>query len=257
MDSNNHFLYVNNVTFDFNAKGTTVKLLDSFSSEFVSGKIYVLMGSNGCGKSTLLKILSGEIKASSGSIDFCSSSGKCNPSLDYMPQDYRQALFPWKTVQDNIYPWVQKYPILDNFFDFSNPRQENVVLDSLDTLNISSLALRYPYELSGGQQQLILLSRCLASPANIIVLDEPFSALDVKRRTTISQQLRKYWQTQDKIVICAIHEPDEVAILADEVLMFNGPPLELIEIVKRNLDDSESSESFRKRIVFKIQTLIH
>lgn len=222
--------------------GKKISVLNGFSCAFRSGQITVVMGRNGCGKSTLLKGLAGEIALSAGHLRF-DCDGQQQPDLEYMPQDYRQALFPWKLVHNNIRPWEPSPPI----------EREKALLEEDSALNLFGLtrvARSYPYSLSGGQQQMVLLARCLTAHTRVILLDEPFSALDVIRRASVAEYLRTQWRNSGKIVICIMHEPDEACVLADEVLLCTGPPLRLTERIIREGDalSGEAITSFRAKI---------
>ena len=225
------------------------QIVQGFSHTFQSGVVYVVMGRNGCGKSTLLKALTGELDASSGHVAFTCSAGRHALELEYIPQNYRQALFPWKTVRGNVRPWRSTA---------SGTNAGALDIDeALAAVGLESLGREYVFNLSGGQQQLVLIARCIVSAAQVLVLDEPLSALDVMRRSRISRFLRDYWKQSGKIVLCAMHEPDEVARLADEVLIFDGPPLTLARTVERRVDngDGQALAEFRDTLVRSIREL--
>ena len=185
---NSFFYYQNNFS-----------ILSNFSLQLTSG-ITVLMGPNGCGKSTLLRILAGLTRLDSGSVGWGHEGGKRIIACEYLPQDYRRALFPWRTVRGNLWPWSvgraasEVWPI---------PAAEN--LDAaLIALGLSNLSTRRPWRLSGGQQQMTLLARCVVSPAPLAVLDEPFSALDVVRREVAARVLRAAALSDGRVMVAAI-----------------------------------------------------
>jgi ABC-type nitrate/sulfonate/bicarbonate transport system ATPase subunit len=225
------------------------EIVHGFSHRFRSGVVYVVMGRNGCGKSTLLKTLTGELPHAAGRLTFSCTSGRHALALEYIPQNYRQALFPWKTVRGNVQPWRSAAGV-------KNPHALDIN-QALSAVGLESLGYEYVFNLSGGQQQLVLIARCLVSSAQALILDEPLSALDVMRRARLSSLLRDYWKQSGRIVVCAMHEPDEVARLADEVLLFDGPPLTLVRTVDRrtqNREDEDAAE-FRETLIQSIREL--
>lgn len=247
------------VTADYRTTHSNVPVLDHFSYEFQGGRSYVLMGPNGCGKSTLLRVLADEMHARSGAVSFKCRTGKHSWSVEYMPQDYREALFPWKTVRENIYPWhnegrVQAFSSLDNQQTPSrNLAGTSLVDQALVQFGLGGFADRFSSGLSGGQEQILLLARCTVSTARILLLDEPFSALDVVRRSAISQHLRQEWRGSGKVVISAMHEPDEAVMLADEILVFHGPPLRLAGVVARVSEGVEDTVHYREDVLALIR----
>jgi len=209
------------------------------------------MGPNGSGKSTLLKTLVGQMQPAFGSVLFQCSAGIHRADLEYIPQDYRQALFPWKTVRGNVRPWRDS----EERFATGGDDQRPSVEQALEWVGLDPVKDRYVFELSGGQQQLVLIARCMVSSANVLLLDEPFSAVDIVRRSRISSHLRDVWRNQGNVVICAMHEPEEAVTLADEVLIFHGPPFRLDSTVRRPAaaEDPAGPSLFRDLLLSGIQ----
>jgi ABC-type nitrate/sulfonate/bicarbonate transport system ATPase subunit len=228
-------------------------VLHNFSFDFQSGKIYALMGANGCGKSTLLRVLAGEMSPESGGVAFKGGPPGLARTIEYVPQDYRQALFPWKTVRDNVYPWRNGHRRVV-FGDDGRPGSESEVDRALGEFGLKAFTGRSPNDLSGGQQQTLLLARCTVSNAAVVLLDEPFSALDVLRRSAVARALRERWHESHRVIICAMHEPDEAAMFADEILVFRGPPLRLGGVVEREAA-AEGSASTHERLYNLIRDL--
>jgi NitT/TauT family transport system ATP-binding protein len=213
--------------------GDRVPVVERFSYEFEGGKVYVIMGSNGSGKSTLIRALAGELELLSGNTELRCLGSRHRGTVEYLPQDYRQAIFPWKRVRDNVSPW---------WTDDSCEGGSEAIESALRLVNLHGSAERYPYELSGGQQQLLLLARSLVSRARVILLDEPFSALDVIKRSQVSERIRGRWLSAGNIIICTMHEPDEAVSLGDEILVISGPPVALSSVISRS-DDMKNEES--------------
>lgn len=232
--------------------GVKGAVLDDFSFDFRGGKIYALMGPNGCGKSTLLRVLAGEMPPAAGRVAFGRESPGLAHAVEYVPQDYRQALFPWKTVRENVYPWRNQHRRIV-FGDGEGGGGEPAVDRALGEFGLKAFANRSPSDLSGGQQQILLLARCIVSPGVAVLLDEPFSALDVLRRSAVAQRLREHWRDGPRVIICAMHEPDEAVLFADEILVFQGPPLRLGGVVSR--EPVGGPGRFRERLYGLIREL--
>jgi NitT/TauT family transport system ATP-binding protein len=239
-------LKLENIKLAYRVGAADLPVLDNFSCQFEGGKIYVLMGPNGCGKSTLLKLITGELGPPQGAVSFSIDGCRVGPRIEYVPQNYREALFPWKTVCKNVWPWKPR----DDMRAQDVQRRVNMALEKT---GISHLLGRYPYELSGGQQQAILLARSVASISTLLVMDEPFSALDFVRRTRMSALLRDELRVCSRVVICAMHEPDEAATIADGVLFMNGPPLRMVDSVFRK--ENSDADVFRQEIAANVNLL--
>jgi ABC-type nitrate/sulfonate/bicarbonate transport system ATPase subunit len=241
-------------SYEHNRKPTLV--LDHLTLSFRGGVVYAVMGRNGCGKSTMLKVLAGELRQQSGDVVFSCDSKRRNATVEYIPQDYRTALFPWKTVRGNVYPWEYVRSTVGNGSQDASEPTADEIDDALELVGLAGAPFSYPFELSGGQQQLLLLARCVVSRCRVLLLDEPFSALDIVRRTVASQKLRERWRAKEKIVICAMHEPDQVVRLADEVLVFQGPPLRLTSCFLRPPDADESPDAFRRQVLTTVSRVV-
>ncbi len=218
-------------------------VLNAFSHQFEAGRVYVLMGENGCGKSTLLDALAGRLPLESGLVHRRPSGVR----TEYMPQDYRDAIFPWRRVPKNVMPWGGLGAL---------PQAElEDATGVLTELGLKEKIGAFPYQLSGGQQQRMLLARCVTADAGIVLLDEPFSALDVIARREVSEALRSRWSEAGSTVITALHEPEAAVLLADEVIVCGGPPLFVRSIVSRRPD--EAVDSFREEVVRALEVVIN
>jgi NitT/TauT family transport system ATP-binding protein len=199
----------------------THAVLEDFSFQFRRGCIYVLLGPNGCGKSTLLMALCGIVSLSAGRVTF--GVGEDGPvgTVEYIPQNYREALFPWKTVAANVAFWARS----------NDEGVAKACCRALDLTELLPFANRFPRELSGGQQQLVLLARAAAAVQPILILDEPFSAIDIARRVRMVDCLKDEWHGKGKTVICTVHEAELAAALADEIVIMGGPPLKKQSVI--------------------------
>jgi len=195
-------------------------VLDGFCRDFNKGEIISIVGPNGCGKSTLLNIISGIVDYE-GEIEW--NSGRDGASRTaYIFQDSEASLFPWLPVWKNI-----GMPLIAN--GSSQDRVADAVRSFTSPFLDDKLLLRYPYQLSGGQQQLVAILQGAISDAGFIMLDEPFAALDYKRRLNLASVLNANWQDWAESAILVSHHPEEAVALGHRILLCEGPPLKVVK----------------------------
>ena len=196
--------------------------LDLRAGEFVS-----VFGPNGCGKSTLINMISGMAPMDAGSVQF---NGKpiAETRLSYVFQNYRDALFPWMRAIGNI-----QYPLKLLHLDRKscNRRVESLLAEFDIRIDLH----RYPYELSGGQQQTISILRALITDPEILFLDEPFSALDYEMTLFMRERLQHVFMKRRNTMVFVSHDLEEAVQLADRVLLLTRPPTRVAEIVPVDL----------------------
>ena len=198
-------------------------LYDRFDLDIPRGKLLSIFGPNGCGKSTLINMITGLIPTDAGEILF---DGK--PLRDikfgYVFQNYREALFPWLRAIDNIqYPLkLMKLPKAER-----RMRTERMV----SSLGVKVDLNRYPYELSGGQQQLVSILRALVVEPQILFLDEPFSALDYEMTLFMRDQLQRIFVETGTTTVLVSHDLEEAVYLADRILLLSRRPASIADFV--------------------------
>lgn len=191
-------------------------IYDSFDFDIPRGEFLSIFGPNGCGKSTLINIVAGLIPADGGTILFGGKTLK-ETKIGYVFQNYREALFPWLRSRDNIeYPLkLAKLP----------KRERDAKVDRLVThLGVKIDLNRYPYELSGGQQQLVSIMRALVVEPEVLFLDEPFSALDYEMTLFMRSQLQRIFMETRTTTVLVSHDLEEAVYLADRVLLLSRRP---------------------------------
>lgn len=191
-------------------------LFDEFDLDILKGKITCIFGPNGCGKSTLLNMIAGLVRLDRGSVLFDGKSFD-QTRTGYVFQNYREALFPWMRTCDNI-----AYPL--KVSGYSSRDRKNRVQELADLFDISFDLHHYPYELSGGQQQLASVMRALALHPEVLFLDEPFSALDFEMTLVLRDKLQSIFQATGLTTVVVSHDLEEAVYLADEVLLLSKPP---------------------------------
>ncbi len=194
-------------------------LYSNFNLDFPHGKITSIFGPNGCGKSTLINMISGLTPMDAGEVLF---DGKtlAQTVIGYVFQNYRDALFPWKKAIDNI-----KYPL--QLANKSSGEIESRTQELIESFDVRFDLNRYPYELSGGQQQLISIMRALAPNPEVLFLDEPFSALDYEMTLFMRDKLQAIFEATKTTMLLVSHDLDEAVYLSDHILMLTRRPTQI------------------------------
>ncbi|MBP3940351.1 MAG: ABC transporter ATP-binding protein [Christensenellaceae bacterium] len=205
-------LKVESVSMKYQAKNGEVEALRDISLLVPEGEFLSIVGPSGCGKSTLLSIISGLEKSSSGNIKVFGSE---DPRIGYMFQ--KDNLFPWRTIFDNILLGLEIRKELT---------EENIsyVEEMLDRYGLSDFKNKYPQQLSGGMRQRCALIRTLATKPDILLLDEPFSALDYQTRLAVSDDIYSIIKHENKTAIMVSHDISECISMSDTVVVLSKRP---------------------------------
>lgn len=191
-------------------------LYKDFDLDLPRGKVVSIFGPNGCGKSTLINMISGIMDYDAGTILFDGNTAR-ETRIGYVFQNYREAGFPWLRAIDNI-----RYPL--KFLKIGKAEAETRIERLLASFNVSIDLNRYPYELSGGQQQLVSIMRALVIDPEVLFLDEPFSALDYEMTLFLRGKLQSVLSEMQVTTLLVSHDLDEAVELADEVLLLTRKP---------------------------------
>jgi NitT/TauT family transport system ATP-binding protein len=190
------------------------------------GEFVALIGPSGCGKSTLLHIMAGLSQPTAGTVRLKGEAvHEPRPDMMFVFQQYTKSIFPWKTVLQNVLLGV-KYRT-----KVSRRTLEQTCLDHLDLVGLARYPHYYPYQLSGGMQQRVAIARALARRPNILLMDEPFSALDAMMRVELQDLLLKLWADLGLTVLFVTHDLDEALYLAQRVIMLTASPGRIAERV--------------------------
>jgi nitrate/nitrite transport system ATP-binding protein len=224
---NDEFLAIENVFKSFpKPDGSQFVVLDGINLT-VGEKEYVsVIGHSGCGKSTLLRLVAGLDKPTSGLITL---EGKkiSKPGAERMMVFQGYSLLPWLTVQENIRLAVDE--VLKNA---SRAEKNSIVNEHLAMVNLTAAADKYPQELSGGMKQRVGVARALATRPKMLLLDEPFGALDALTRPKLQQQVLGIWENHRQAVMMITHDVDEAIFMSDRVVMMtNGPQATIGQIL--------------------------
>jgi NitT/TauT family transport system ATP-binding protein len=198
-------------------------IYDKFDLDIPRGKLISVFGPNGCGKSTLINMVAGLIPVDEGQILFDGMT-LSEIKFGYVFQNYREALFPWLRAFDNI-----AYPL--KIMEISKSERTARVEKLVEHLGVKLDLNRYPYEMSGGQQQLISIMRALIVEPEILFLDEPFSALDYEMTLFMREQLQRIFVETKTTTVLVSHDLEEAVYLADYVLLLSRRPAKVADFV--------------------------
>lgn len=204
-------------------------------NEFIS-----VIGHSGCGKSTLLKIVAGLEKATSGLVTL---EGKAirKPGAERMMVFQHYSLLPWLTVRENI-----RLAVDEVLKDATRPEKISIVNEHIAMVNLNAAADKYPDEISGGMKQRVGIARALATRPKMLLMDEPFGALDALTRGKLQRQVLDIWENQRQAVMMITHDVDEAIYMSDRiVLMTNGPEATIGEILDVPFDHPRDRASMR------------
>lgn len=215
-DPEGNELVVDKVTKEFITNSGTVTALSKTSCKVGGGEFITILGPSGCGKSTLLRIIGGLEKATSGTLAFADKP-IVGPSRSRGMVFQSYTLFPWLTVEKNI------TFSLDLEGRNANEKKE-VAAYYLQLIGLSDFAKRYPSQLSGGMKQRVAIARALASDPRMLLMDEPFGALDAQTRLLMQEMLLNIWEGTGKTIVFVTHDVDEAIFLGDKVFVMSSRP---------------------------------
>lgn len=205
---------IKNLTKQFIVKHTIVTALQEVSMTVREGEFVCIVGPSGCGKTTLLRILAGLETMTSGAIEVVHSDTR-KPLNSMVFQD--QSVFPWLTVKNNIGFGLKCRRV--------DPKQIDQVTEHyINMVGLKKFAEAYPYQLSGGMKQRVSVARAFANDPEILLMDEPFAALDEQNKIMLQEELLRIWEGSNKTVVFITHSIDEALTLADRVIIMTSHP---------------------------------
>ena len=212
-------------------RGAPVTALDHIDLDIRANEFHALLGPSGCGKSTLLYLIGGFIPVQSGRIATARGTVTApSPERGIVFQNF--ALFPWKTVRQNVLYGLEKQGRLDR------AGREARARDFIDLVHLNGFEDAYPSQLSGGMQQRAAIARTLAVDPEILLMDEPFGALDAQTRRVMQEELRAIWARTRKTVVFVTHDVQEAVFLADRISIMSARPGRIEHVIEVGLDRS-------------------
>jgi NitT/TauT family transport system ATP-binding protein len=198
-------------------------IYDNFDFDIPRGRLMSVFGPNGCGKSTLINMIAGLFPVDAGEILF-DGQPLSQIKFGYVFQNYREAMFPWLRAFDNI-----AYPL--KVMGVPKPERIARVERIVANLNVKIDLSLYPYQMSGGQQQLVSIMRALVVEPEILFLDEPFSALDYEMTLFMREQLQRIFVETATTTVLVSHDLEEAVYLSDRILLLSRHPARAVEFV--------------------------
>ncbi|MBW4444543.1 MAG: nitrate ABC transporter ATP-binding protein [Plectolyngbya sp. WJT66-NPBG17] len=220
------FLEVNHLHKAYKTGGRETVILKDVNLTIGDREFISIIGHSGCGKSTLLKIVAGLEQSTSGSV-LLEGREIRKPGAERMMVFQQYSLLPWLTVSQNI-----RLAIDEVLKDASPVEKKQIVSEHLAMVNLTAAADKYPDEISGGMKQRVGIARALATRPKMLLMDEPFGALDALTRGKLQRQVLEIWENHRQAVMMITHDVDEAIYMSDRiVLMTNGPEATIGEIL--------------------------
>lgn len=228
-----------NIQLAYETQGENVLALQDIDLNIKEGEFVCILGPSGCGKSTLLKIMAGFITPTEGSAQIDGAEIK-NIDWNRGVVFQQPALYPWLTVKQNV-----------NFgLKMRKKEDASTVSYFLDKIGLTKFSNNKPYELSGGMKQRVAIARVLVNNPRVLLMDEPFSALDALTREQMQNFLRDIWLETNKTIIFITHDVDEALLLADKVIVMSRHPGRIIKEINptftKQLTKEDNSVRFTK-----------
>src|SRR6202161_2949222 len=228
-------------------RGRAVLALSDISLEVRPREFLALLGPSGCGKSTLLYLVGGFLPTEAGRI-VVEGKPVTAPGPDRGIVFQHFALFPWKTVRGNILYGLERQGL-------SRPEREKRAQSFINLVNLNGFEDSYPTRLSGGMKQRTAIARTLAIDPNILLMDEPFGALDAQTRSLMQTELLSIWQRTPKTVIFVTHDVQEAVYLADRIAVMSARPGRIKAMVDTKFDKRDKDIFKARHFVDKVDEL--
>jgi NitT/TauT family transport system ATP-binding protein len=202
----------------YDGRGRRVEAVRDLTFSLDAGELACLVGPSGCGKTTLLKCVAGLLAPTAGEVllDGARVTGP-RPGMAVVFQEYGRSLFPWMSVRDNVeLPLRQK--------NLSKARRRELVVDALAAVGLADAHHAYPWQLSGGMQQRVAIARAIAYEPTVLLMDEPFAAVDAQTRADLEDLIRDLWRKLRVTMLFVTHDIDEAVYLGQRVLILSSSP---------------------------------
>jgi NitT/TauT family transport system ATP-binding protein len=200
--------------------GTVLPVIAGLTAEIEAHEFVCIIGPSGCGKTTLLNVLGGLQHPDYGELRFVGERTATGPLTSIVWQDY--ALIPWRSILDNVAFGPELRHVPEN-------ERHKIAMAALATMGIDAFAQAKPNQLSGGMKQRAGIARALANDPEVLLMDEPFAAVDAQTRLLLQEELLEVWSRDRKTVIFITHSIEEALLLADRVLVLGPRPTRIVE----------------------------
>ena len=226
---------VKNINKSFDGRGKNLSVLEDINLTINDGELVCLLGPSGCGKTTLLRLIAGLDTPTSGEI-IANGEVVEKPSGDRAVIFQQYSLFPWLTVLKNVTFGLELS---------GGSKEENIQAAERYLKSVGLLEFKdsYPHELSGGMKQRVAIIRSLLNHSPILLMDEPFSALDMQNRHKLQEQLIGVWKRFENTIVFVTHDVDEAVFLADKIVLLDKDPGKIAEIIEVDIERPRKRES--------------
>lgn len=228
----NKYVQIQNVHMAFSTKKGRFIALQNVNLDIAKGEFITLIGHSGCGKSTLLNLIAGLTEPTSGAL-LCNDKEIKGPGPERSVVFQNHSLLPWLTCFGNVYLAVE------TVFGATEKKAQLVerTQQAIDLVGLNHASSKYPNEISGGMKQRVGIARALSMQPQVLLMDEPFGALDALTRAHLQDELMKIVANTQSTVVMVTHDVDEAVLLSDRIVMLtNGPAATIGEILEVNLD---------------------
>lgn len=218
-------------------------VIESFNLTLEAGSFTSVVGPSGCGKSTLLRLIAGLDKATKGEVSLPAS---LKSSVSFVFQDAN--LLAWRTAFENVHLPLELHPQLK---DLSESEKTQRVQDALAKVQLRGFEHLFPHELSGGMKMRVSIARALVASPKLLLLDEPFAALDEVTRFEMQNQLLSLWKKEQLTIVFVTHSLFEAAYISERIIMLKGPGAKIasdkkVDLPKERTEDLRTSEALNK-----------
>lgn len=219
---------INSVSKIFESKGVEFKSLDSIDLKVNDGEFLCILGPSGCGKSTILRLIAGLDNPSNGEI-IMDDEVIIGPDHKRGMVFQEYSLFPWRNVIENVaFPLEMK--------GVPEEERNKIAEEYLKLVGLENFKDSKPHELSGGMKQRVAIIRSLAGDPEVLLMDEPFGALDIQTRNQLQRDLLKIWEDKEKTIIFVTHDIDEAIFLGDRVVLMSKSPGKIAKIFEVDIE---------------------
>ncbi len=227
------YLSIQGISKVFTEGRSSAEVLGEVSFEVSSGEFVSILGPSGCGKSTLLSIVAGLLAPTRGIVKL-DGHVVTQPTIEmvYLFQQYSKSLFPWRRVRDNVALGLEEH---SRRRSHSRSEIKDLCEEYLALVGLPKVGHLYPWQLSGGMQQRVAIARALIAGPKVLLMDEPFSAVDALARNLLQDLILDLWRRLNITILFVTHDVDEAVYLADRVLSLSKPPVCVVDRIELNL----------------------
>ncbi|MBQ8417566.1 MAG: ABC transporter ATP-binding protein [Phascolarctobacterium sp.] len=217
-----------------NAQGKALSVLQEINLTINKEEFVALVGPSGCGKSTLLNLTAGLLEPTSGTIKFTEVESNRQPRMSIVFQE--TGLFPWRSVEENIAFGLEAE-------GFPGEKRKKRIAHYIELVGLKGFEKSFPHQLSGGMRQRVGIARALAVEPDVLLMDEPFSALDAQTRTIMQEELVTLWEKTRLTTLYVTHNIQEAVMLADRVVLLSRRPGKVSKILEINIPRSDRDKT--------------